>query len=326
MANKLGFQIIDGKPYIDGVEIATGGGQGQINNTFNKICIYGTSIEVNPTGSTCWPKHLADALGLTYGTFDTSKQVVNYASGGGGVTWYGTAIRHDHLMTLQRAFSCTSAEKEDAAAALVSSGVFTQEEIDEAKSSPSWNSAYDQILLGQNADLYIFSTYGINDRSISGNGLHHWTDEYNEVQTAFTVHSELAYDPRTIYGAYNRVLRALYNENPNAKVVILGQHTFQWSNQDVVNGIQRAVAERWQIPFANWGYNMSLNDTYKGATNVTITFADDHTEPRKRTIYNGDDVHPNVGGGRMLGQFVADWISHVELKPLNERFTDITHE
>jgi hypothetical protein len=121
-------------------------------------------------------------------------------------------------------------------------------------------------------------------------------------------------------------LRALYNENHNAKVVILGQHTRQWEYQDIVNGIQRAVAERWQIPFADWGNLVSLNDIYKGATNVTITFSDGHTKPSKRTIYNGDVVHPNHGGARMLGKFVADWISHVELKPLNERFTDLNND
>lgn len=321
MANQLGIQIINGELYINGVKYSTSGGS--IHNTFNKICVYGTSIEQTPGGAKTWSRYMADALGLTYGT-----QVINHAKGGGSVTWYGNDTYITEQITAYKgnvlnAFSCSVAEKTAAANYFLSQGLITQQEIDNAVSNGGWGMCYDLSLLQeQDVDLYIFGTYGINDRQ----PWMKWTDEDSLEQTSFTIHPETAFDRRTIFGAYNYVLRELYRQNPTAKVVILGQHTRQWDlsgdgtdnhSQTSVNGAQQSVAEVWDIPFADWGVNLPLNSTFYKATKVKVNANTD----RKETIWNQDDVHLNDDGAKLLGTWVAEWITKTELKPLNPRWT-----
>lgn len=315
--------------YIDGNPISGGGGG--VRNTFRKIVVYGTSIEVTPStqnsNNPCWPMRLAAALGLQYhvGTgAGTDLGVVNYGRGGGGVTWYGSSFPSSAKLNILDGFSCTQQEKQDMADSFVASGYMTSEEVESSKSSGAWNIGYEKsVLEEEDVDLYIFGTYGINDRQTWMK----WTDTNGNEQTSFTVFGEpagsaepdpdLSFDRRTIYGAYNHVLRALYQQNPNAKVVILGQHTRQWSNLDIVNGVQRAVAEKWQIPFADWGNHLSLNDIWKGATKQDSTYSGDIT----MTLYQNDAVHLRKQGAELMGKWVAEWITKTELKPLNPRWT-----
>jgi lysophospholipase L1-like esterase len=77
-----------------------------------------------------------------------------------------------------------------------------------------------------------------------------------------------------------------------------------------------SVADFWQIPFADWGHFLPLNDTMAGATNETWG-----TSTRKRTFFQSDDVHLIGGGAKLLGEWVADWITKTELKPLNPRWS-----
>lgn len=311
MSNKIGFNLKNGRLFQNDTGI------GPVKNTFNKICVYGTSIEVTPSIYSAWSKYMADALGLSYGHRDSSKQVVNCGRSGGGVTWYARNVQITETITSYHghclgAFSCNEEEKQDAADYFVSRGLMTAEEVATAKSDGTWDMCYTKLLLAQeDVDLYIFGTYGINDRQNWMN----WTDGNGNKQTSFTVHADLAFDRRTIYGAYNYVLRALYQQNPNAKVVILGQHTRKWGGQSSINGIQRAVAEKWQIPFADWGNAVSLNDTFTDATNVDV-----NGSSIKRTIYQSDDVHLLDTGARLLGKWVANWITTTELTPLNPRW------
>lgn len=317
MSNNTGILSVDGTLYLNGKEITASGSS--VNNTFSKICVYGTSIEVTPATGSAWSKYMADALGLTYGWRDDTKQVVNWGKGGGGVTWYAEDVQVTETITAYHghclgAFSCSDAEKQAAADYFLAQGLFTEEEITTAKSDGTWNMIYTNILLSpQDVDLYIFGTYGINDRMQWMT----WEDDNGNTQTSFTVHADLAFDRRTIYGAYNYVLRALYRQNPNAKVVILGQHTRQWNYQDAVNGIQRAVAEKWQIPFADWGNYLSLNDTFKKATPAYVNASNPSVT---RTIYNSDSVHLLNEGAQLLGKWVADYITTTELTPLNPRW------
>lgn len=326
MAN-TGLTYKNGKLYMNDVEL--GGAGGEVHNTFNKIVVLGTSIEA--TGQ--WSQYLADALGLSYkkvnaNTDDTTKVtsgVVNYAEGGGNVTWYGNDVPSAYKLHVLSAFSCTQAEKDAAIEYHVGQGNITQSEANGRNN----NICYDNCILGNlDADLFIFGTYGINDNhnymawtgEVQGSG-NDWLDtDYGLAQTSFALHKASAFDRRCIYGAYNYVLRALYNAKPTAKVVILGQHTqgvdnFTW--QDDVNGIQRAVAEKWQIPFADWGRYLSLRQTFPKATQAHVNSAED---ARKQTLYQSDNVHPLPTGAKLLGTWVADWITKTELKPLNPRW------
>lgn len=306
MGKRIGLNAKDGKLFLEDVEL----GVGSANNKFNKICVYGTSIETTPgSQGKCWPKYMAQALGLTYGAHDASKQVVNHAKGGAGVTWWGNDVRITSEITAYKghlfgAIACTPQEKQAAADYFKGNGLITDEEINSAKNGVEWDMCYTDSLLNQNADLYIFGTYGINDRHVWMK----WVEDETEFLSVNTL-DDLAFDRRTIYGAYNYLLRALYNENPNAKVVILGQHMYGWGQQ-VVNGIQRAVAEKWNIPFADWSQHLSLNQVNLGASNVT----------KKPSIYQEDSVHLREDGAQLLGTWVADWITRTELTPLNPRW------
>lgn len=320
MSNNTGYYNKDGKLYYNGVEVIGGGGGG-VHNTFNKICVYGTSIEVTPSTNFSWPACMAQALGLTYGT-----GVVNHGKGGGGVTWYGNDVLITDVITAYKShvlagFSCTTTEKQAAADYFLGEGLITQAEIDAAKSGADWNLAYDKSLLEEeDVDLYIFGTYGINDRSI--NQWMQWTDDNGNTQNSFTCYShptndDWTFDRRTIFGAYNYVLRALYQQNPNAKVVILGQHSYNWEYQDIINAIQQAVAEKWQIPFADWGNHIHLTDLWKSATFQHMSWNDQNY---KQSIFQDDGAHLQKYGAQLLGKWVADWITNTELKPLNPRW------
>lgn len=324
MSNNTGYYNKNGKLYYNGVEVI-GGGDGEVHNTFNKIVIYGTSIEVTPSktapSSKCWPMVMANVLGLTYGT-----QVINNGFGGGGITWYGESTSNlaAYKNNILAGFSCTQQEKQAVADSFVSQGYLTAEEVAAAKNDGRWNLGYEKSVLEEDdVDLYIFGTYGINDRQNWMN----WTDANGLQQTSYTVFgkpvgtaepdADLSFDRRTIYGAYNHVLRALYNANPNAKVVILGQHTRQWTDQEAINDIQRAVAEKWQIPFADWGRYLSLNGVWEKATKQKTTYLGDID----LTLYQNDAVHLRTPGAELLGAWVADWITKTELKPFNPRWT-----
>lgn len=320
MANKRGFEIINGKMYLDGVEIQGGGGGGYtpVHNTFSKICVFGTSIECTPAGENSWSGFMARKLGLTYGT-----DVLNFGVGGAGVTWYDHAIPvgynggSDYDVHLLSAFSCTAAEKDAAAEYFISQGKITREAVNAAKASYNWHVCYDESLLGNlDADLYILGTYGINDRQFWAK----WNDANGKEQTWGALHDDLAFDRRTIYGAYNYVLRQLYARKPNAKVVILGQHTYQFDSNNgqlSVNGIQRAVAQTWQIPFADWGKHLPIQESYYHATK-------EGNDAVPTLSFISDQVHPTSKGAELLGTWVADWITTVELTPLNPRFIDVS--
>lgn len=303
MATRLGIQAINGELYLNGDKYSAGGGSA--NNTFNKIVVFGTSIETTPSPVSCWPTKMAQALGLKFGT-----QVVSHALGGGGVTWWGTNVLISSTITAYKshlfgAIACTPEEKQAAADYFKENGLITDEEIASAKSPGGmWDMCYTNTLLNQNADLYIFGTYGINDR-------HNWMNWSQDGITYKSTNTleDLAFDRRTIYGAYNYLLRALYNENPNAKVVILGQHSYGWGQQ-VVNGIQRAVAEKWNIPFADWSRYLSLDQVRLEPSSVN----------RKPSIYNSDDVHLREYGAQLLGKWAAEWITKTELTPLTPRW------
>lgn len=318
MANKRGFEIINGKMYLDGVEIVIGGGGDitpptPVHNTFEKICIYGTSIE---SYGSCWGSYLAAKLGLNWGLSElasTTTGVIGFGMGGGGVTWYDhgypiTTQDTTYWGQLNAAFSCALQEKLDAFDWYVEQGKITQSMVDAIVNDQNKRAlrvSYDTSIFAQryiDADLFILGTFGINDR-------HDWMsfEKDGNTYTSLSMDEGLEFDRRTIFGAYNYVLRQLYARKPNAKVVILGQHCFNWPKQGRVNVIQRAVADIWQIPFADWG--TKLRDEMP-------EFGVKHSDGG---IYLADDVHPLEAGNAVLGEWVAKWITDTELTPLNPK-------
>jgi hypothetical protein len=150
--------------------------------TFRKICLYGTSIE-----ATNYFDSVAVAFGLKKG-----ETYLNFGNGGGGITWNPSNANFTDTH-VKKAFSCTLAEKEDA---------LTSRGIDPATvPSADMNTCYDiSVLQNLDADLFIFGTYGINDRDISG-----WDSESSE------------FDRTTIFGAYNYVIDKLLTAKPMLK-------------------------------------------------------------------------------------------------------------
>lgn len=250
-------------------------------DVYRKVYLYGTSIEAIGT-LTAYITYTAKRLGIKLNV-----NVFNFGLGGGGITWYNHDVQITDQITAYKghvygAFSCTYQEKMDALAWYVAQGKMSPSDY-EGKTD-ALNLCYDKSVLEHlDGDLYIFGTYGINDRMP-------WmkfgdNDEYS----SYTVDDALAMDRRTIYGAYNYVLNALFTAKPNARVIILGQHTFNWNNTDKVNDIQRQVAEKWCIPFLDWGHHLGINDV-------------------NRSTYTDDGTHPNATGREMMGNWLGEWL------------------
>jgi hypothetical protein len=260
--------------------------------------------------------------------------VVSYALGGGQICFFG----YDYPMytgdennpvdidsydgAVYANFSTSQAEREQYIEYYTDTERWTKGGVYVGIKSSSYvgkgyeNICYDNSLLNNlDADLFIIGTYCINDRPSSRLK---FTDANGNTCKTSTIRNDgtMQLDRRTIFGAYNYVLKKLYEANPNAKVVILGQHTRQWEEQDIVNGLQLSVADLWQIPFADWGNHLPLNDTFKGATIENV-----NTSKVIRTLWQTDHVHPATRGAQLLGAWVADWITRTELKPLNPLFS-----
>lgn len=329
MANKTGLTTSGGKLYINGQEV---GGGGSANNTFNKIVVLGTSIEATQH----WPQYMASKLGMSFfhNVNGKTSGVISYALGGGQVCWsgedypmyYGGGENIVDITTYDDAvlggFSCSQAERTAAIEYYTDVERWTidgtyvgigQDRITTANNNHYENICYDNSLLNNlDADLFIFGTYGINDRPSTRLT---FTDSNGNTCKTSTIRNDgtMQLDRRTIFGAYNYVLKALYQANPNAKVVILGQHTRQWADQNIVNALQMSVADFWRIPFADWGNFLPFNGTWSGAT-------PEGANHQTKTLWNTDVVHPSARGAQIMGTWVADWITKTELTQLNPRW------
>lgn len=222
---------------------------------YKKICIYGTSIEAGN-----YFDGVASRLGLVKG-----KNYFNYGSGGGRITWNGADQTLEHV---KKGFSCTYEEKINKLREMGHDDTILSE-ADKVTS-------YDKSVLGNlDSDLFIFGTSGINDRTL---------DDY------FTVDDSREYDRTTIYGAYNHVLKALFEAKPDANVLILGQHLFSWDRTKEVHEIQRTVSKKWGIPFADMGYNSGINKINKNT-------------------FTSDGCHLNTVGNKRLADFLFNYLT-----------------
>lgn len=107
----------------------------------------------------------------------------------------------------------------------------------------SYENKLDKYLTAETfPDLFVFD-HGYNDY-ISN------TDNY-------TGHE---YEPYTLQGALNILIKRIYDYNPEAKIVIIGNYKWQTRNGMVCEE-QEAVAQRWDIPmFDTWHYTGLSNE------------------------------------------------------------------
>lgn len=216
---------------------------------YKKWELYGTSIEAS---------NYIDEVANVY-----NAKLVNNSMSGSVICYapdvWSNATRET---AIKRCWSITKSEK---IAALNSYGYTPATEAE-------LNLSYDVSLLENlDSDLFMIGTYGINDRNAQ----------------LIAINPSDEFDRGTIYGAYNYVLRALYQAKPSAKVIIFGQHTFAgWGLMKEVNEIQKMVAEKWGIPFLNWGYKLGINS---------------ETIP----IYAPDGAHLSASGKTLVSDFLT---------------------
>lgn len=110
----------------------------------------------------------------------------------------------------------------------------------------SYETKLDKYLTAETfPDLFVFD-HGYND--------------YVSTADNYTGHE---FEPYTLQGALNFLIRRIYSYRPDAKIVIIGNYKYQTRNGLVVEA-QSAVAERWDIPlFENWHYTgLSEEEVY----------------------------------------------------------------
>lgn len=189
---------------------------------FTKITLLGTSIE---------EEKYFDEVAEKYGLIE-NVDYLNFGYGSGVCVW-DTVNGTDN--NIKSSWSASLAEKQ---AEATTRGI-TLTDKDE-------NVCYDQSTLpNADSELIIIGTYGINSRG-------------SYLANRFSTDSE--FDRTSIYGAYNYVLNKLFEASPEARVIILGQPHFELTNLDTVNDLQKLVAEKWNIYFADWGKRLGVNE------------------------------------------------------------------
>jgi len=191
---------------------------------FSKITLIGTSIEEGG---------YFDEVAKKYSLVE-DVDYLNFGYSGGVCIWDTANLTDAHIKS---SWSATLAEKQTEA---TSRGI--------TLTSKDENVCYDQSTLpNADSDLIIIGTYGINSRSSS---------YPNRYETS----SSYEFDRTSIYGAYNYVLRELFQATPSARVIILGQIDSIGNDLTTVNNIQKLVAERWNVYFSNWVNRLGVND------------------------------------------------------------------
>lgn len=228
-----------------------------------KVALYGTSIDTRP-----YFKRVADKYDLTY---------INLALGGGGILY-----SEDDSKLIELYGGVASAK--DAMGATWSASVPEKEAFFALKgwtlTDANREVSYDQsILTNLNTDVFCIGTYGVNDRKPGALVI----DKVNR-----------KYDRSTVYGAYNYVLRKLFEAKPTARVIIFGQ--FNNNATDEINDIQREVCKDWCIPFLDWGAKM-------GMANEKITI-DGAETTLLRAVFAADGLHPTSYAQEVMGEFL----------------------
>lgn len=174
----------------------------------------------------------------------------------------------------------------------------TQQEI----LSFSYETKLDKYLTEQTfPDLFVFD-HGYNDY-VSG-------DDY------YTGHE---YEPYTLQGALNFLIRRIYSYKPEAKIIIIGNYKYQTRNGLVVQA-QEAVARRWDIPIYDTWKHTGLSDEQVYCDfqwiNSGGTWSKQSAETHLETLSNvllPDGVHPHSRPDNLIinrmANAIGEWLS-----------------
>ena len=122
---------------------------------------------------------------------------------------------------------------------------------------------------------------------------------YNDYVSSADNYTGHEYEPYTLQGALNFLIRRIYSYRPDAKILIIGNYKYQTRNGLVVEA-QKAVAQRWDIPmFDNW-HHTGLSDEQAYCSFVWVqngsTWEQQQSEQHLETLTNillPDGVHPH---------------------------------
>lgn len=156
----------------------------------------------------------------------------------------------------------------------------------ESKYPGSGNQSWESKVKGKNADWY-FIDHGYNDRNLTNGHMGSIND---------------ATDRGTFYGAFNFLIKAIYTDNPDAKIaLIIPPNNVRWATQwaqqktlltDMKDGILQ-IGLRYGAPVCNLQPVMQYNDYTYGADGAP-----------KRTH---DGTHPTQITSNEIGVYIYNW-------------------
>lgn len=137
---------------------------------------------------------------------------------------------------------------------------------------------------------------------------------YNDYVTSTDYYTGHEYEPYTLQGALNFLIRRIYSYNPEAKIVIIGNYKYQTRNGLVVDA-QEALAKRWDIPiFDTWRHTgLSDEQVYtdftwvQSGTSWTKQTGTQHLESLTNILLP-DGVHPHSRPDNLIIDRMADTI------------------
>lgn len=122
---------------------------------------------------------------------------------------------------------------------------------------------------------------------------------YNDYVTQVDNYTGHEYEPYTLQGALNFLIRRIYSYRPDAKIIIIGNYKYQTRSGLVVQA-QETTAQRWDIPiFKNWSTTgLSDEQVYTNFRWVQSggVWTQEQTTEHLETLTNvllPDGVHPH---------------------------------
>lgn len=146
---------------------------------------------------------------------------------------------------------------------------------------------------------------------------HGYNDYVSPTVDSYTNHE---FEPYTLQGALNFLIRRIYNYNPEAKILFIGNYKYQTRNGLVVQA-QEAVAQRWDLPIFNtWNYTgLSNEEVYCDFTWVNNggSWSKQASSTHLETINNillPDGIHPHSRPDDLIihrmANAIGKWLSN----------------
>lgn len=259
--------------------------------------LYGTSIDQMGEPSSSYMRIVAEYYNCN---------LRNHAVGGSRITFDSTPSDFDYVYNGQispqdRCWSATLAERQAFMTAVnrYSPRVGEADEI---------ALCYDNSLTPNMADndIVFIGTYGVNDpltmpASVMAicemrfqNGAVRYMPNKRGITAPNAVTAADMFDRRTLFGAYNYMLREIRRLKPKARIIVLGQNQFAWG-QYLSDDIVAIVCDLWNIPFIRMSQEMGMSEMIVGTNGDTA----------RRLIGDSDDPHPFTQPSR---QWIADYL------------------